>query len=111
MALHHDSSWDASSAHPTHPPPLQTSLPCAHPHTPPTPTPLPSSALQNPFYEVWDPAHATKPTLVFQLSAAFTKNTKYFYYPVNFVLPTGRCKSREGCYHTPRSAPLQRPFL
>ena len=91
-----------SPARPTHPPPLQTSLPLPLsktylPRLLLSPL-LPLRPLQNPFYEVWDPAHASKPTLVFQLSSAFTKNTKYFYYPFNFVLPTGRCKLRAGCY-------------
>ena len=99
--------------HPTHPPhPDPSAMP--HPQIPLTPLPssAPPARLQNPFYEVWDPAHATKPTMVFQLSSAFTKNTKYFYYPFNFVLPTGRCMNGRLLHScTPMPAHLHQAFL
>ncbi|KXZ52550.1 hypothetical protein GPECTOR_9g594 [Gonium pectorale] len=44
--------------------------------------------IQNPFYELWDPANP-KTTKLFQLNNNFLAKSKYFYYPRNFVLPTG----------------------
>lgn len=51
--------------------------------------PVKKDNVRNPFYELWDPSQPTMPTTVFQLSQAFVQNTKYFYYPFVFVLPTG----------------------
>ncbi|EFJ44399.1 glyoxal or galactose oxidase [Volvox carteri f. nagariensis] len=50
--------------------------------------PVRKDAVQNPFYELWDPSSPAT-TKVIQMDADFIANTKYFYYPFVFVLPTG----------------------
>ncbi|GIL87067.1 hypothetical protein Vretimale_14230 [Volvox reticuliferus] len=50
--------------------------------------PTRKDAVQNPFYELWDPNNPASTTVV-QLDSTFSANTKYFYYPFVFVLPSG----------------------
>ncbi|PNW71509.1 hypothetical protein CHLRE_16g657250v5 [Chlamydomonas reinhardtii] len=50
--------------------------------------PARKDGIKNPFYELWDPTNPAT-TKAFQLDNNFLSNTKYFYYPFNFVLPTG----------------------
>ncbi|KAG2485822.1 hypothetical protein HYH03_015532 [Edaphochlamys debaryana] len=51
--------------------------------------PIPRKDLiKNPFYEVWDPENPVS-TDLHQLEGQFLSRTKYFYYPFNFILPTG----------------------
>ncbi len=49
------------------------------------------SPIQTPFYEIWDPEHPTEPTVLRQLDKRFiARPVKYFYYPMNYVLPQGK---------------------
>ncbi|GFR50256.1 hypothetical protein Agub_g12442 [Astrephomene gubernaculifera] len=50
--------------------------------------PTRKDAIKNPFYELWDPANPAT-TKLFQLDNNFVTKSKYFYYPRNFILPTG----------------------